>query len=1066
MTNPLAQLAATMSATLIRWRRARNLRAASRVASRVALRVAKRAAAPRRFWLAPWVMLAGVAALLCAGVLAQAARALSGTASGTASATGSGMASATALHDPAAGASALAGLQPLLGGARIHVPHQAGIAIEQHGAVALVVASSMQAQAPLRIDLCSQLSGSGRSMLPLRIGYPFSETRVAGSAARNALLAAPGSAMPRIELRGDARAALRLSWDAGAAQAAWISDAGTGAVMRAARGQARLGQAGWLVWNDGALRLTRRALQACPQAGELVVQAYQPRRGGSGAGLVQAFGGGAVSPALALAPGNYQVPAAPARALEDAQLFERLHQRGLIRLASGGSGLVELAPRDLAAWAATAPGQRLPLPGWDSLRLDATDRKLLERLYYRADGAFVREQVRVFNSERRLLAWRLRPEDRSTWQASVGGMPVAQLDALPVAAMRLFARLPQGWAGWRRVAAWDHGDAAQGSVTVAPRSASLSLDAGRPAELLLVGRVRKVSGATASIRGECDGRACASRDAVQHVLLAPLPGARRIVLEVEPLDLDALSGGANAAYRHLHNDGGRLAWRALAVAQVPLRAAQADVQLSDRNGVALWVDGQPSAAASNAGLGTLLGVHRDHAASVAGMLARVPGAAHTARLSLDLAMQVQAQAALDCIGLRQGSLVGAQCSGARAVPAGRQAGLVVLDAGNGELLAVAGGGVGDVRAFKWPEVRDFDRADPARSLLRLPALQHDGGAQRAPGSTFKVVSALGLEGAARTDRRLERLLQGMPLADIDRLPGAHDYGFRTAAAAYPGPSGARITNFREQPAAARAQEGRFGLEQALAHSVNTWFAWTAELSDRSLGARAQGGAPGVRALEPGALDALRPIAGMARKLGFGTSLRLDGGLLPADFHWSAWDALQASAAALDPIQTRHEVRQMAIGLRMQATPLQMALVAGAVGQGRVVTPHLLMELDGRAAATQAGPELGVRLDRIRAGMKDVIDSGTAAGAFRGSELARLRAGLFGKTGTAPTGDDGMATVWFTGWLEPGSLPGQTRRLAFAAFVSQSGSSGGAHAAPMVAAMLRSMQARPAEQKAD
>lgn len=115
---------------------------------------------------------------------------------------------------------------------------------------------------------------------------------------------------------------------------------------------------------------------------------------------------------------------------------------------------------------------------------------------------------------------------------------------------------------------------------------------------------------------------------------------------------------------------------------------------------------------------------------------------------------------------------------------------------------------------------------------------------------------------------------------------------------------------------------------------------------------------------------------------------------------------------------------------------------------------------------EPGAELGVRLDRVRAGMKGVIDGGTAAGAFRGKEFDGLQAGLFGKTGTAPTGEDGMATVWFMGWLEPGSLPGQTRRLAFAVFVSESRLTGGAHAAPVLAGLLRSMQAQSLEQKGD
>ena len=205
---------------------------------------------------------------------------------------------------------------------------------------------------------------------------------------------------------------------------------------------------------------------------------------------------------------------------------------------------------------------------------------------------------------------------------------------------------------------------------------------------------------------------------------------------------------------------------------------------------------------------------------------------------------------------------------------------------------------------------------------------------------------------------------------------------------------------------------------------------------------------------------------MAGRLGFEQTLRLDGGLLPGDFQWSGWDALQTSAAHIDPIYTRHELRQMAIGLRMQATPLQMALVSGAVGQGSVVAPRLLLELDGKQSVVASGPSLGVRLDRVRAGMKGVVDFGTAASAFRGPQFDSLRRGLYGKTGTAPTGltdasGEELATVWFTGWLEPGSVPWHRRRLAFAVFVSHSEATGGGHAAPIVAAVLQYMQGNAA-----
>ena len=73
------------------------------------------------------------------------------------------------------------------------------------------------------------------------------------------------------------------------------------------------------------------------------------------------------------------------------------------------------------------------------------------------------------------------------------------------------------------------------------------------------------------------------------------------------------------------------------------------------------------------------------------------------------------------------------------------------------------------------------------------------------------------------------------------------------------------------------------------------------------------------------------------------------------------------------------------------------------------------------------------------------------------ELQRRRA----QQGRFVIGPDGvrreLATVWFTGWLEPGSLPGQKRRLAVAAFVSHSDATGGEHAAPIVAAVLSTLE---------
>jgi cell division protein FtsI/penicillin-binding protein 2 len=544
------------------------------------------------------------------------------------------------------------------------------------------------------------------------------------------------------------------------------------------------------------------------------------------------------------------------------------------------------------------------------------------------------------------------------------------------------------------------------------------------------------------------------------------PGARSVDIVADALDIGPLALRGDQQYRHLRVVDGKLDWHTVAgttrMAAGATAAGVSEVTLHDRNGTLLWSDGAPTAQAEAAGLAPLLGIRREHASSIAGMLGRLP-LSHSATLSIDLPVQLASVQALECVGMRRGHWNGKQCSGgSAAIPAGRHAGLVVLDLDNGDVLAEAGAGAGLANTANWNEVRDFDQSNPARSPLRLPALQHDGGGRNSPGSTFKIISALGMELAAQHDPQLNALLAGMPLPAINQLAKQRGFAFQTNAPAYPFDARhVRITNYREQALDRRAEDGKLGLAQALTYSLNTWFAWSGELSDRSLFGRAEGGVPGVQALEPGALDTVRPIAAMARRLGFEQSIRLDGGLLPAQFAWGQWDALQASASHIDPVTTRHELRQMAIGLRMQATPLQMALAAGAVGQGKLVAPRLLLELDGRRSVVPSMPALGVRLDRIRAGMKGVVDVGTGAAAFRGME--QLRRGLSGKTGTSPSVQD-LATVWFTGYLEPGSLPNQPHRLAIAAFVSHSEASGGEHAAPIVASLLANLASQKPEQK--
>lgn len=1021
---PLQRLSAALSARRRAWRRAANLRHV----------------APRARWRAPGVPLALVV-LIGAGaaLIAGHARRL-----------------ADAVPQPW---HAVMALEPHVPGAAFTVP-AAGVGLLAEGKGALAIVAGMRGAPPVRVDLCRQLRDPGRdhALVPLRLGYQADDVRrwaAAGPGPRNAVLAAAG--MPRVQLSGAATpdfdgTPLRVTWQ-GTAQARWL---GGGAVVSGHAGAGALARQGWLAWPGGALQVERRASAACPAAGELLLRAYRPEQGSERA-LVTAFGAGG-SAAVALAPGDYRVPVEARATLEDAALFDALRRAGLLRLT--GDGAIVLPPPDVAAWLAAPPAARAAaLPEWAGVRIDEDGRKLLRRLYRQADGAYLRRQVELYNSERKLLAWRVPDGDATGWQASGAAGPLAPTAALPPAAARLFDTLRQGWQPWSRVARWPAGDQAVRLTWAPPRPAS----GNERLRLLVAGRVTGVAGATVETHAACDGRACGTRADVVELRLRPDAGARAVVVSALPLVTERLQRPGERRYRHLRVVAGRVEWHALgpAPALAPIAPA-GPVTIADRHGTPLWADGRPTRAAVRAGLATLVGLRPEQDSGVAGQLLRAGAGTAGARLTVDLALQALANDVLACVGMRRGSWDGRRCVGGTPPPAGREAGIVLLDSENGDILAAAGVGSGRVEGADWAELRDFDRANPARSPLRLPALQHDGGARRSPGSTFKIVSAFGLELAARGDTHLDALLAGVPLARLDALAQERGFDFASSAATYPVHADVHVTNYRELGLGKRVQDGRLGLAQALTYSLNTWFAWTGELSDATLFGRPDGGVPAVQALQPGALDAVRPILAAARRLGFEQPLRLDGGLLPADFDWRQYDALQATPAQFDPIRNRHELRQMSIGLRMQATPLQMALAAGAIGQGATVAPRLLAQLDGRAAGAAPPRRLDVRLDRIRAGMKGVIERGTAATAFRCAACAPLRAGLYGKTGTAPVAED--ATVWFTGWLEPNTLPGQRHRLAFAVFVSRSEAGGGDHAAPVVAALLAALAERQTEGK--
>lgn len=144
-----------------------------------------------------------------------------------------------------------------------------------------------------------------------------------------------------------------------------------------------------------------------------------------------------------------------------------------------------------------------------------------------------------------------------------------------------------------------------------------------------------------------------------------------------------------------------------------------------------------------------------------------------------------------------------------------------------------------------------------------------------------------------------------------------------------------------------------------------------------------------------------------------------------------------------------DVAQTSIGQGfLLVTPLQMSLVAAALGTGVMPVPRL--NADVPVSVRRLGiPERHLR--EVRKGMLKVVAGGTGR---RAGE--NVNATVMGKTGTAEIGSraNRRKNTWFIAYVEPseGSKTGEPLALAL---IVENGESGGSTAAPKVGEILRS-----------
>ncbi len=142
--------------------------------------------------------------------------------------------------------------------------------------------------------------------------------------------------------------------------------------------------------------------------------------------------------------------------------------------------------------------------------------------------------------------------------------------------------------------------------------------------------------------------------------------------------------------------------------------------------------------------------------------------------------------------------------------------------------------------------------------------------------------------------------------------------------------------------------------------------------------------------------------------------------------------------------------------RLLVTPLQMAMVAAAVGNGGVVMrPYVVASIrapDGTRLARTRPERLGRAVSaRTAAEVTAMMEAVVASGTGTAAQLPGIS--VAGKTGTAETGVAGRNTTWFVSFA-----PSDRPRVAVAVVVENQSGTGGGVSAPIAKTVMQALLA--------
>jgi peptidoglycan glycosyltransferase len=332
-------------------------------------------------------------------------------------------------------------------------------------------------------------------------------------------------------------------------------------------------------------------------------------------------------------------------------------------------------------------------------------------------------------------------------------------------------------------------------------------------------------------------------------------------------------------------------------------------------------------------------------------------------------------------------------------PAGQRTALAALGGQRGSIVALEPS-TGAVKVMA--SIPDYDPNDVPQRYSELnrdptsPLFNRATQARYPPGSTFKVVTAAAALDSGRYTP--QSLISGKNNKVISGVPLQNDAG---------------------------EDFGTITLTDALTHSVNTVFGEVGEKLGKDT------------------------MFKYMRRFGFGSRLGLD---YPSEeITPSGVFKGQRILGSGDSV----DIGRVAIGQeRLQVTPLQMAMVAAAVGNGgRLMQPHLVDRVttpDGglrsRNDPSERSTVMSERAASELAGMMThVVQEGTGtAAALSGIQVA-------GKTGTAEVANGATNQAWFIAFA-----PVRDPRIAVAVTIERTSGQGGTVAAPIAKRVMETL----------